>query len=82
MGISALEGDHRADALKENLEDFMRKVEAGMDLGPYLSRKAHCHGYMLASDPELTDTLTWERQRLFAQCHGSSSFSSWSSHAI
>ena len=59
-GLSALEGDHRADALKENLEDFIGKVEAGMDLGPYLSRKASRHGYVMASDPELTDTSTWK----------------------
>ena len=30
-----------------------------MDLGPYLSSKASRHGYMMISDPELTDTSTW-----------------------
>ena len=57
-GLSAIEGDHRADALKRNIEVFLGKVEAGMDLGPHLSRMASRHGYVMASDPEVTDTST------------------------
>ena len=59
-GLSALERDHRADALRENIEVFAKAVEAGMSLGPYLSHKAHRQAYVMASDPELTDTTTWE----------------------
>ena len=59
-GLSALESDHRTDALRENIEVFTNAAKAGMDLGPYLSRKAHRHGYVMPSDPELTDTVTWE----------------------
>lgn len=59
-GLSALEGDRRAEALKENIEAFIRSAEAGMDLGPYLSRKASRHGYIMKWDPELTDTSTWD----------------------
>ena len=59
-GLSAIEGDPRAEALKENIEAFIRKAEAGMDLGPYLSCMASRHGYIMTWDPELTDTSTWD----------------------
>lgn len=59
-GLSAIEGDPRAEALKENIDAFIRKAEAGMDLGPHLSRKASRHGYIMTWDPELTDASTWD----------------------
>ena len=58
-GLSALEGDHRVDSLKVSIERFIKLVEAGGDLGPYLSRKAHVHGYVVASDSDFTDATTW-----------------------
>ena len=58
-GLSALENDHRANTLKANIDRFVKLVEAGGDLGPHLSRKAHVHGYVMASDPDLVDVATW-----------------------
>ena len=59
-GQSALQADCRATAVKLNIEAFIRAVEAGADLNPYLSTKAHRHGYVLAADPEVADSRTWE----------------------
>ena len=59
-GQSALKADCRAAALKENIKAFIQTVEAGADLNPYLSTKAHRHGYVLAADPEVSDSRTWE----------------------
>ena len=60
IGLSVLEKDHRARVLRKNIADFVEAVEAGAVLGPYLSHKARRQGYVLASDPRLTDTTTWE----------------------
>ena len=46
--------------LRANIEAFIQTVEAGADLNPYLSTKAHRHGYVLAADPEVSDSRTWE----------------------
>ena len=59
-GQSALQADCRATAVKLNIEAFIRAVEAGADLNPYLSTKAHRHGYVLAADPKVADFRTWE----------------------
>ena len=61
-GQSALEADYRAAALKANIKGFIQTVEAGADLNPYLSTKAHRHGYVLAADPEVSDFRTWENK--------------------
>ena len=59
-GQSALKADCRATSLQPNIEAFIRAVEAGADLNRYLSTKAHRHGYVLAADPEIADSRTWE----------------------
>lgn len=59
-GFSALKKDQRAHILTRNISDFVKAVEAGMDLSPYLSHKARNQGYVMASDPQLTDATTWE----------------------
>ena len=59
-GQSALKADCRATSLQPNIEAFIRAVEVGADLNRYLSTKAHRHGYVLASDPEIADCRTWE----------------------
>lgn len=58
-GMSAIENDPRAAALRVNFEAFVEAVETGADLGPYLSLKAHRHGYVMASDPEHSNAATW-----------------------
>ena len=58
-GMSAIENDGRVAALKAKIESLVEAVETGADLGPYLSRKAHQHGYVMASDPENTGATTW-----------------------
>jgi len=58
-GMFAIENDGRAAALRANIEAFVEAVETGADLGPYLSRKAHRHGYVMASDPENSNAATW-----------------------
>jgi hypothetical protein len=60
MGLSALDGDPRSGALKPNIDAFTKAVEAGVDLSPYLSKKAHREGYVMGADPEQTNTATWE----------------------
>ena len=53
-GLSVLEGDPRYEVLKPNIEAFTKAVEAGADLGPYLSKKAHCEGYVMNANPDKT----------------------------
>lgn len=60
IGRSVLDNDPRADTLRPNIEAFISVVEIGSDLGPYLSLKAHRQGYVLKTDPEKTDSVTWE----------------------
>ena len=60
IGLSILDGDSRATALKPNIRVLTECVEAGSDLGPYLSLKAHRHGYVQTHDPSITDTSSWE----------------------
>lgn len=59
-GLSAIQDDSRAEAMKPNIDALVRSVEAGDDLGPYLSQKANRHGYVMAADPKLTDSATWD----------------------
>ena len=60
VDLSVLEGDSRAGALAPNIKALLANVEAGSDLGPYLSLKAHLHGYVMAHDPSMTNTSSWE----------------------
>ena len=50
-GRFTLETDDRTTALKPNIKTFIRAVEVGADLTPYLSTKAHFHGYVLTAEP-------------------------------
>lgn len=50
----------RASALTANIQALVHNVEAGSDLGPYLSLKAHRHGYVQAHDPSISNTSSWE----------------------
>ena len=58
--LSVLDGDARATSLAPNIKALIASVEAGLDLGPYLSLKAHCDGYVLEHDPSMTSTSSWE----------------------
>ena len=60
VDLSVLEGDSRAGALAPKIKALVANVEAGSDLGPYLSLKAHSHGYVMAHDPSMTNTSSWE----------------------
>ena len=51
--------DSRANELRPNIEALVGSVEAGEDLSPHLSRKAHRHGYVMAGDAAQTDAATW-----------------------
>ena len=57
-GVSALKTDDRYAVAGQNIAAFIRAVETGADLNPYLSRKAHRHGYVMAVDKEISDTAT------------------------
>ena len=59
-GLSALEGDPRVKLLKPKIEAFTKAVEAGADLDPYLSKRAHREGYVMDADLENTNTATWD----------------------
>ena len=59
-GLSVLEDDPRFEALEAKVEAFTKAVEAGADLGPYLSKRAHREGYVMDGDPKKTNTVTWE----------------------
>lgn len=58
--LSVLDGDARANALTANIQALLHNVETGSDLGPYLSLKAHRHGYVQAHDPSIRNTASWE----------------------
>ena len=58
VGLSVLEADSRANALKPNLEAFIEAVEAGMDLAPYISDRAHRYGYVMASESNVMNSAT------------------------
>ena len=60
IGRSMLDNNPRADTLRPNINAFIKMVEAGLDLGPYLSLKAHRQGYVMSADPEKTGNATWE----------------------
>ena len=60
IDLSVLDCDSRATALTPNIEAFTRDVEMGSDLTPYLSLKANRDGYVVAYDPGLTNTSSWE----------------------
>ena len=53
-GIANLEADPRATGLKPNIDGFLKAVEAGADLTPYLSLQPHSRGYTPAADPNKT----------------------------
>ena len=59
-GLSMLEGDPRVEALKPNIEAFTKAVEAGANLGPYLSKRAHREGYVMDADPGKTNSAKWD----------------------
>ena len=58
-GLSVLAGDPRSEVLKPNIEAFTKAVEAGADLGPYLSKKAHREGYVMNANPDKTKSAKW-----------------------
>ena len=60
-GLSTLDGDTRADGLEPNIKTFVRAVETGHDLTPYLSLKIHKQGYSPASPEKKSSTRadTW-----------------------
>jgi len=58
-GIEALTGDARATALRPNIEAFLRAVEAGEDLTPYLSLAPLTQGYTPAAEPGTLGADTW-----------------------
>ena len=58
--LSVLDGDSRATALAPNIKALTRDVEMGSDLTPYLSLKANRDGYVVAHDPDLSNTSSWE----------------------
>ena len=60
IGLSVLDGDSRGAALAPNIRALTRDVEMGSDLTPYLSLKANRDGYVVAHDPDLTNTSSWE----------------------
>ena len=60
IGRSMLDNNPRADTLRPNINAFIKMVEAGSDLEPYLSLKAHRQGYVMSADPEKTSNATWE----------------------
>ena len=60
IGRSTLADDPHADTLQPNIKAFISAVETGLDLEPYLSRKAHRQGYVLKADPKKTGRATWE----------------------
>jgi len=57
-GQSSVRNDPRAVALKPNIEAFIRAVEVGGDLTPYLSL-GHKRGYTPEADPATGGTNTW-----------------------
>ena len=59
-GLSNLEADYHINKLKPNIDAFIEVVETGGDLGPYLSKKAHTHGYVMASDTMEADIGIWD----------------------
>ena len=59
IGRSRLADNPHADTLQPNIEAFISAVETGLDLEPYLSRKAHRQGYVLKTDPKKTGRATW-----------------------
>ena len=69
-GLSVLEADCRAEALLPNIESFVKAVEAGTDLGPYLSKRAHSHGYAIKYDLMVTDSATREDRDLLLNVMG------------
>lgn len=58
--LSVLDSDSRAAALAPNIKALTGDVEMGSDLTPYLSLKANRDGYVVAHDPDLTNTSSWE----------------------
>ena len=58
-GLSVLEGDPRFEVLQPNIEAFTKAVEAGADLGPYLSKRAYREGYVMNANPEKTNSAKW-----------------------
>jgi hypothetical protein len=58
-GLANLAGDPRAAALKPNIDAFVKAVEAGNDLTPYLSLEPHGHGYTPVADPKAGGTNMW-----------------------
>lgn len=51
-GLRTLSADPRAAVLQPNVDAFVKAVEAGDDLTPYLSLLPHSHGYTPAADPK------------------------------
>lgn len=58
-GQSTLSRDPHAAALKANIDAFLKVVEAGGDLTPYLSLDPITRGYTPAADTKTPGTQTW-----------------------
>jgi hypothetical protein len=58
-GLPNLAGDPRSAALKPNIDAFVKSVEAGNDLTPFLSLAPHGRGYTPLADPKTGGTETW-----------------------
>lgn len=79
VGLSILEDDPRSAGLKANIKAFAQAVEAGADLAPYLSKRAHREGYVMDADPTRTNTATWADKDFLLNVMGATSLSSGSS---
>ena len=53
IGASSLDSHPCTAALRPNISAFIRAVETGADLSPYLSRRAHRRGYVFEDNPEM-----------------------------
>ncbi len=59
-GWAALDSDPRSVGLKANIDALALVVEAGGNLDPYLSEKAHDDGYTPAADPKTPNPELWK----------------------
>jgi hypothetical protein len=58
-GRSRLVADPRFSALQPNIDAFLREVEAGSDLTPYLSLEPRTRGYIPAAQPNVANADRW-----------------------
>lgn len=59
IGRLNLTSDPCAALLAPKIDAFLRSVEAGDDLTPYMSLQPHTHGYTPAADPRTPGADTW-----------------------